>query len=309
MKKHLFAKTALLLGLAATLLLSPVAAMASTDAPTVARTKAWDSIPHTLGGVPESVRKIEYQGSIFYLAPNVSDDDFTAVITAGPEAVRLKPTKAENTDRLYQYPVYIIWNNERTALLVHPIYWDYDDILEDVSIPTAPPASLTGVQTAVQTPQRAFITDEARDYMLSVEYTDAVRTEFYRLLNEHRAAHGLRKLEVNLELQDYADIRADEQRTHFGHTRPDGSRAGSGWFNSWNVMNSRYAENAIACGSLNTDPNSIASGIFNRWKNSAGHNRHMLYDFDSRIAMAFGIAPRLDENGRVSSGAIFATGY
>jgi hypothetical protein len=74
-------------------------------------------------------------------------------------------------------------------------------------------------------------------------------------------------------------------------------------------MNSRYAENAIAGGSLNTDPNSIASGIFNRWKNSAGHNRHMLYDFDARITMAFGIAPRLDENGRVSSGAIFATGY
>jgi len=57
MKK--LAKMAMLLGLTAIMLLTPIAAMASTETPAVARTKAWDSIPHTLGGVPESVKKIE----------------------------------------------------------------------------------------------------------------------------------------------------------------------------------------------------------------------------------------------------------
>ena len=145
--------------------------------------------------------------------------------------------------------------------------------------------------------------------MLSEEYADAVRQEFYRLLNEHRKAHGLRELEVNLELQEYADIRADEQRERFGHTRPDGTRAGSGWHNSWNVMNSRYAENAIKTGAITPDPNSAALGIFTIWRESAGHNRHMLYKFDANITMALGIAPRLDDNGFVTTGAIFATGY
>ena len=310
MKKNIFAKTALILGLAISMISPNITAMASTnretEPPTIARTKAWDGIESTLGGIPESVRKIEYQGSIIYLAPIVSDDDFTAVIAAGAEAVRLKPTKAQNTDNFYQYPVYIIWNSDKTALLVHPIIFDYDDILEAVSIPTALPASITGAQAPQEKPKAVMTSQE---YMLTAEYAEAVRTEFYRLLNEHRAANGLRELEVNTELQGYADIRADEQRQRFGHTRPDGSYAGSGWHNSRNNLNTRYAENAISCGALSPDPLNTALGIFTRWKNSEGHNRHMLYSFDSRITMAFGIAPKLDDDGFITSGAVFATGY
>ena len=309
MKRHFFSRTALLLGLTAIMLLTPVAAMAATnlEPPTVARTKARDGIEHTLGGVPESVRKIEYQGSVFYLAPNVSDDDFLTVITAGPEAVKLKPPVAANVSRLYFYPVYILWNSDKTTLLVHPIIWEYDDILDAVAIPTDPPVNLTGAQTANNNPMPDLT--ETQEYMLSAEYADAVRAEFYRLLNEHRTANGLRKLEISLELQRYADIRADEQRTRFGHTRPDGSPAGSGWYNSWNVMNSRYAENALKTGTLNPDPIDTAAGIFSIWKESNGHNRHMLYGFDPHIKMAFGISPKLDDDGFVTSGAIFATGY
>jgi hypothetical protein len=35
----------------------------------------------------------------------------------------------------------------------------------------------------------------------------------------------------------------------------------------------------------------------------------MLYDFKAEIKMGFGIAPQLDKDGFVTSGAIFATGY
>ena len=275
-------------------------ALASTT-PTVARTKAWDGITQTLGGVPESVRKIEYQGSIFYLAPNVSENDFQTVLAAGAEAVRLKPPP--NSNKLYAHPVYILWNSDKTVLLVHPIIFDFDNILEAVAIPTALPTNQT------QAPKTAMTAKETKVYMLSNEYADAVRTEFYRLLNAHRKANGLRELEVNLELQGYADIRAEEQRTRFGHTRPNGTAAGSGWHNSRNNLNTRYAENVIGVGALSPDPIETALSIFTSWKESPGHNRHMLHNFNAKIKMAFGITPKLEPNGLVTSGAIFATGF
>jgi uncharacterized protein YkwD len=163
---------------------------------------------------------------------------------------------------------------------------------EDIKI--AAIAGMTKVQTV--------------EYMLSSEYADALRAEFYALINEYRAENGLRKLEINLELQDYADIRADELRVKFSHTRPDGTPAGSGWHDSRNVMNSRYAENATSTGAIGTDPKSTALGIFKGWKKSSGHNKHMLYEFESNITMAFGICPKF-EDGFVTSGAIFASGY
>jgi uncharacterized protein YkwD len=148
-----------------------------------------------------------------------------------------------------------------------------------------------------------------QEYMLSPEYAEAVRAEFYRLLNEYRAAHGLRELEADLELQDYADIRADEQRILFGHTRPDQTPAGSGWRNSRNVINSPYAENVLTAGAIGPKPENAALGIFLSWKESPGHNRHMLYDFEPYIKMALGIAPKLDDDGFVITGAVFASGY
>jgi len=275
-------------------------ALASTT-PTGARTKAWDGITQTLGGVPESVRKIEHQGSIFYLAPDVSDSDFQTVLAAGAEAVRLTPPK--NSGKLYVHPVYILWNSDKTVLLVHPIIFDYDNILEAVATTATPQASQT------QAPQAAMTTEETTEYLLSAEYADAVRNEFYRLLNAHRKANGQRELEVNLALQGYADIRAEEQRTRFGHTRPNGTAAGSGWHNSKNNLNTRYAENVIGVGALSPDPIETAESIFTNWKESAGHNRHMLYSFNANITMAFGIAPKLEPNGLVTSGATFATGF
>ena len=148
------------------------------------------------------------------------------------------------------------------------------------------------------------------EYMLSDEYTEAVRQEFYRLINAHRKEHGLRELEVNLELQDYADMRAAECRIKDKHIRPDGSPAGSGWHDSQNFMNTRYSENEAGSTRFNISPKEHAAVHFNRWKNSDGHNKHMLYDFDSNITMAFGIAPQIVRTGDwVASPAIFAAGY
>ena len=179
------------------------------------------------------------------------------------------------------------------------------------STPSTPskPSTPSGSSAPSVQPDRPLTGTEAETYMLSAEYVEAVRTEFYRLLNEHRVANGLRELAINLELQAYADVRADELRIRFEHTRPDGTAAGSGWYNSGNAINTRYAENGTGVRTLNTDPKAVANRIFTNWSRSPNHNRHMLYSFDSRITMAFGFAPKLNSNGSVESAAIFATGY
>jgi hypothetical protein len=308
MKGKRIKKMAVTFGLSGIILLnSCITVMAGTSvkSPAVARTKMWDAIEYSLGGRPESVTKIEYAGSVFYLGFDVTETDFLTVLAAGPEAVLLKPPR--DNGMLYDYPVYILWNSDKTVLLVHPIVFDYDKILDEVAIPAEPPESLPDTPPVVEAPP-IELTEEQK-YMLTDEYTDAVRKEFYKLLNEHRAANGLRELEIDVELQGYADIRADEQRILFGHTRPDGTPAGSGWHNMHNVMNSRYAENALSVGALDPNPVDTALGIFSIWEESKGHNRHMLYDFKPDIKMGFGIVPMDDGEGHVVSGAIFASGY
>jgi uncharacterized protein YkwD len=140
-------------------------------------------------------------------------------------------------------------------------------------------------------------------------YGEQLRAEFYRLVNNHRRANGRRELAVNTSLQGYADRRASELRVSFGHTRPDGSAAGSGWHNSTNMMNTRFAENAASTAwSLDQNPAKAAEHFFTKWRNSKGHNDHMLYNFKREITMALGLDLRIEDN-RITSPAIWATGY
>ena len=156
----------------------------------------------------------------------------------------------------------------------------------------------------------SFICAQNTGYILSIEYKNALRQEFYRLVNAHRRANGLRELKVHARLEGYADIRAKELKIYFEHIRPDGTHAGSGWYNSENILDSRYAENILSVHQLDSNPVKAANYMFTIWKNSSGHNEHMLYNFSPHIQMALGIAPELDRGGRtVSSGATWATGF
>ena len=143
------------------------------------------------------------------------------------------------------------------------------------------------------------------------EFANAVRPEFYKLINQYRKDKKLRELDENKDLQIYADIRAAELLIYFDHERPDGSEAGSGWYDSKNFINTRYAENAFwSMGyTYDYDPKVVAYEIFAAWKDSSGHNLHMTYDFNSNITMAFGICIDWAEYGTFVVGAIWATGY
>jgi|GEM_PF-4160162 len=143
MKKNIIKKMAVIIGLIITILNAAIPVFASNGT-TIARTRPWDTIQGNLGGIPESVFKIEYAGSIFYLGEGVSNENFLEVIAAGPEAVRLLSPPGSGS--LYRHPVYILWNANRSILLVHPIIFAYDDVLEAVSIPTSTPATLAGAE-------------------------------------------------------------------------------------------------------------------------------------------------------------------
>ena len=194
-----------------------------------------------------------------------------------------------------------------------------DDILAAMDMAMNPENSAVPFHAPIPQPQPAPANvhpsqlprwyPEAIEWVLTDENIYLVRQEFYRLVNEHRAAHGLRPLEVNLALQDYADIRAAELAVKFSHTRPDGSDFGSGWHSSL-----VYVENASSVGTVNPDPLLQALNRFNRWRNSDAHNRNMLTDFAPHVAMAFGMVPTLvpcsvEGEYRVTSGTIFIAGY
>lgn len=200
--------------------------------------------------------------------------------------------------------------NERTMVSLYTISkvsgaraeWDEHNMVIDIK--SASEAILDSVSES-----RTLFYASNTEFMLSPAYAEAIRQEFYSLINEYRRANGLRELEVNLELQSYADIRASELRIKYSHTRPDGSPAGSGWHNSTNMLNSRFAENAIYQTSFTMNPRNFAVTVFTDWKNSPSHNLHMLWDFDYHITMAFGIYPVLNARGNVDSTAVFATGF
>ena len=180
-----------------------VPAMASEAQPEIARTRAWDSIEHTLGGIPESVRMIEYAGSTFYLGEGVTEDNFVSFIT-NPEELLLKAAK--DSGKLYGSPVYLLWNADKTVLLVHSMISDPGELLKTTVIPINAPASLTGESAAEQpqsttvlrlnaanisiTPLEGMTEEQTVEYMLSDEYADAVRLEFYKILNEYRSDNG-----------------------------------------------------------------------------------------------------------------------
>ena len=99
MKATTIKKATAALGLTGIIVLSASMNAWAGENPTVVRTKAWDGIVQTLGGIPDKVLKIEYAGSVFYLGDGVTENDFLAVLAVGSEAVRLHT--AVNNGRLY----------------------------------------------------------------------------------------------------------------------------------------------------------------------------------------------------------------
>ena len=89
--------------------------------------------------------------------------------------------------------------------------------------------------------------------------------QVFQLVNQRRIENGLTELTYRNDIQDAANIRANEIISTFSHTRPDGSSC----FTSVNVNYYAIGEN-IASGQKS------AAEVMNAWMNSPGHRANIL---------------------------------
>lgn len=108
--------------------------------------------------------------------------------------------------------------------------------------------------------------------------------EAVRLINEERVTYGLAALAIDENLMELAETRAEEMRTSYSHTRPDGT----------SVMDLHYGEN----GGRKTSPEEQV----NSWMNSEGHRKNILAEKYHHIGMGCYQA----ENGNIYWAAVFS---
>ena len=303
--------------LTALMILTANTTVFASEVPQVTRTRPWDSITGTLGGIPESVRRIEEQGVIFYLAPNVSEEAIGLVLAATPRMLRLQTQR--DVEILFQNPLYILWNADRTTLLVHPIIYDNDKVLEVVAVTVTAAADTTTTpqstersstpiffdevtllnsdeltalaetapafeetRSAITLPNRRLTQSEFEEW--AVEYLElgginAFELEMVRLINEERARHRLQPLAIMPHYMQAARFRSQEMEdlSYFSHISPVYGGRGA-------VINSfgrnMGSSEAIAGG---TTP----EGIVAAWLNSPGHRRILLSSENGAIGVGF----------------------
>ena len=87
-------------------------------------------------------------------------------------------------------------------------------------------------------------------------------SQVFQLVNQRRKENGLAELTYRNDIQDAANIRANEIISTFSHTRPDGSSC-------FTAVTVNYYAN-IASGQKN------AEEVMNAWMNSPGHRANIL---------------------------------
>lgn len=102
----------------------------------------------------------------------------------------------------------------------------------------------------------------------------------WEIVNEERAAVGLSPLAYRSDLQEYADIRAQEIAQSFSHTRPNGDSCFS-VFDDYNGNIMGMGEN-IAYGY--PTPEEVMEG----WMNSSGHKSNILGSYNGIVVGVYG---------------------
>lgn len=98
------------------------------------------------------------------------------------------------------------------------------------------------------------------------------------LVNNERATQGLGALILDESIMAAAETRAEEQKSLFSHTRPDGSNCFT-VFNQYNIPANVRGEN-VGCGSVCT-----AEQIMQAWMASPGHRENIMSSKYGRIGV------------------------
>lgn len=99
---------------------------------------------------------------------------------------------------------------------------------------------------------------------ISGSFNYSYATEVLSLVNDERAAYGLKPLTMTQELTNGAMIRAAETAVSFSHTRPNGEQCFTAF--EWKY----YAGENIAAGQRSP------KAVVNAWMNSSGHRANIL---------------------------------
>lgn len=140
---------------------------------------------------------------------------------------------------------------------------------------------------------------------------NAFQREFLNLINQERARKGLSILKLDVELNNGAQVRANELATindirvnGVAHVRPDGRsfrtvlphrNIGENVGGSWDVLVER-------------EKHTYAYHAFDMWKASAGHYEVMVFPNLTSIGVAYQVSERMKADGEVQvdwSGLVF----
>ena len=105
--------------------------------------------------------------------------------------------------------------------------------------------------------------------------------EIVRLVNEERTKNGLDVLVLDEDMTIAASVRAQEQKSLFSHTRPDGRDAFS-IFDDLQIARTYRGEN-LAYGGSSAGP----GAIMNLWMGSEGHRENILQGRFTQIGVGY----------------------
>lgn len=189
------------------------------------------------------------------------------------------------------YKVYI---SQKNGCNLSQALKDFCVTLPECTPPSAtnPPATETPAPTtpAAQTPvptTPAVETPDAQEPEIDtpVEETSSQAEQVVKLVNEERTKAGLPALTVNADITTAANVRANEIKRVFSHTRPDGSSFSTA-LKEQGVSFRGSGEN-IAWGQKSPEQ------VMNAWMNSAGHRANILNKNFKNV----GVGHYQDENG------------
>lgn len=109
-------------------------------------------------------------------------------------------------------------------------------------------------------------------------YDREAAEEIVRLVNQERARLGLGELTIDETMMSAAEVRANEQKTSFSHTRPDGSDAFT-IFSQFGIPANYRGEN-LACGG-----SASPQKVMELWIASEGHYSNIINPRFTRIGV------------------------
>ena len=143
---------------------------------------------------------------------------------------------------------------------------------KNARIPAVLLSTLLGLSAVSSMPAFAVSDDEAAKRRDSIEI-------FCSMCNDVRVAQGMQELYIAPVLVDYAQVRAKELTTLFGHKRPDGSMCFSIMKNDGFFYNTA-AENIAAGGAT-------AEETFEQFMNSEGHRKNIMTESMTHIGIGY----------------------